>query len=277
MRSVKAWLLTVFFSLNVFICVGQVSESTTEEISITFERSEYGLIFTDIVVQDEKVKAMIDFGDPHKLQLSSTVIEKLGLETEPAGYKVADLFGNSWEVDQGIAEYVMIGDHRMQDMKFTSQSGEMETVSEQIETTFNAVVGWGFFKDYFTEIDYANSEFRLTETADASRGELFSIPFSAETGQLIIEGVLNTNPVKFIIDTGSPVSVIDPSVKKFTDSEEITLTLGDQEVKVNVYQQDLSVLSDLDVVGILGGNFLEMWKIVINPADQTLHFKEKSD
>ncbi len=142
-----------FMSLLLLFWLTSFSQTVTEKKlpnSIIFEKTNYGLIFTNILVNGKEVKAMIDFGDQHYLQLSSTLVGRLGLAIEPAGYQVADVYGNTYDVNQGTLNKLKVGNWQNESVEFTSQAGEMESVSEQIGTEFNAVVGWGYFKEYFT-------------------------------------------------------------------------------------------------------------------------------
>lgn len=52
---------------------------------LEFENTPYGLLFADIEVAGEPVRAMIDFGDPHVLSLSGTFVDAQGLAAEPTG------------------------------------------------------------------------------------------------------------------------------------------------------------------------------------------------
>ncbi|MGQ8364311.1 hypothetical protein [Glaciecola sp. 1036] len=147
----------------------------------------------------------------------------------------------------------------------------MESVSEQIGTEFNAVVGWGYFSHYFTEIDYQNGVFNLYKTSPESTETLSGVRFNTDAGPLIFSATLNNKEVNLMLDTGSPVSVFDPSKADISAVDDVQFTVNNQVVKVAKYEQDLSVLADLGVVGIVGGDFLAQYKVLIDPKNKRLY------
>jgi len=105
----KRLFILVILGLIVAISNGQSKTIYSEPNKITFIKTDYGLIFTTITVNGKDVKAMIDFGDQHKLQLSSTIINELNIITEKAGYQVSDVYGNTWDVKKGTAQKLIVG------------------------------------------------------------------------------------------------------------------------------------------------------------------------
>ncbi len=274
MKELKTLFILLIFGLSAANCNGQSKTTYFEPNKIGFEKTDYGLIFTNIKVNNNEVRAMIDFGDQHKLQLSSSLIEELNIETEKAGYQVSDVFGNTWDVNKGIANSLVVGTLEEINVEFTSQKGEMESVSQQIGTVFKAVLGWGYFKNYFTEIDYSANLMTLHSQKDFTVNEIFQIPYNKDASQLIIPAIVNNQKVNFMIDTGSPVTVIDSVFMEKLNNEKFIFKLDKQNFEIKAYPQDLSVLSDLEVVCILGGDFLKEWKVIINPKNNILHFKK---
>ena len=246
----------------------------TETNVINFETSDYGLIFTDIEVNNEPVRTMIDFGYFHQLQLSTTLVGNQKLETVKTGYQSGDVFGNIWDVYKGMAATVKIGSNTEKNIEFVTQEGDLESVSQQIDTEFDAVLGWGFFKNYFTEVDYSNHTFTLHQELPSNREDVFSIPYEKNANQLIITARIGDEPVKIMIDTGSPVTVVDKAFRDAPDGSLFNFQLADQDIGLIAYQQDLSVLTDLEIVAVLGGDFLRQWRIIIDPTENKLHFRE---
>ncbi|MGF1556871.1 aspartyl protease family protein [Paucihalobacter sp.] len=274
MKNFKTLFTFLFFGIFAASCSGQIRTTFVEPNKIFFEKTDYGLIFTNIRVNDKDVKAMIDFGDQHKLQLSSTLIDQLNIETEKAGYQVSDVYGNNWDVKNGTAQKLVVGTCEENNVEFSSQDGEMESVSQQIGTEFNAVLGWGYFKKYHTEIDYSASLFTLYDGKITIENEVFSVQFQKEANQLIIPAIIDNHKVNFMIDTGSPVTVVDSLELQKIDNQDFVFSIGGEEFKIKAYPQDLSVLADLGIKCILGGDFLKNWKIIIDPEHNVLHFKK---
>jgi len=272
MTNLRIIFCLMYLGITTFNGFAQSKNSKSESNTISFEKTRYGLIFTTLQVKDKKVKAMIDFGDQHQLQLSFSLVEQLNIETQKAGYQVSDVNGNVWDVYKGVISEFVVGSWHEKDVEFTSQEGEMEAVSEQIGTEFNAVLGWGYFKQFYTEIDYANSSMILHQNTDFLSSDGLQIPFSKNANQLIISVKVKGEEHKLMIDTGSPVTVVDTEFSKKLDNDLLKFKLDQQTVELQTYTQDLSVLADLEVVGILGGDFLQLWQIVIDPVKSVLHF-----
>lgn len=274
METIKTFFYVLFLTVALINFINHGSQPSAEPNRIYFEKTNYGLIFTTIHVNGEEVKAMIDFGDQHTLQLSSSLTERLHIETEITNYKVSDIHGNIWDVYRGELPELTVGTWKEQDVEFTSQEGEMEAVSQQIGTEFHAVLGWGYFKHYFTEIDYANGLMILYKNIHHSGSETMKVPFSRDANQLIIPAIIDGQEHKLMIDTGSPVTVVDTGMSKKMENDTFEFILDKQSITLKAYSQDLSVLADLGVVAILGGDFLQQWKIIIDPEESVLHFSE---
>ncbi len=274
MNALNSIIALFVWGSTATACCSQHKTNDLEPNTIAFEKTDYGLIFTTITVNEKTVKAMIDFGDQHKLQLSSTLIDELTIETEQAGYQVSDVFGNTWDVQKGTVRKLVVGAWEEYSVEFTSQKGEMESVSQQIGTEFHAVLGWGYFKDYFTEIDYSASLFTLYNLNHSVNDELFKVNYQNDANQLIIPATVYGQHVRFMIDTGSPVTVIDSSFNGTIDDDTLKFTIAKNDFEIKVYSQDLSVLADLEVVCILGGDFLSHWKVTVDPVNSALLFKK---
>ena len=267
--------LVFYTSAMVVFGYGQSVPSSNEVNIIAVSKSDYGLIFTDIIVNGTTVRAMIDFGDPHSLQLSSTLVEQQKIAMRATGRQVSDVFGNTWELQEGSVEKVTIGNWAAANVVFTSQNGEMEAVSEQIGTIFHAVVGWGYFKDYFTEIDYADNKIILYKHQPEISDHAFTTTFSIESGYLILKAGFNGEDIYLMLDTGAPVTFIDSTFQAKYNIEQLQIELGGALIILDVYAQDMSVLSDLGVVGMLGGDFLSAHRVFIDTQSNVLVFLRK--
>lgn len=251
------------------LLLNESSKSNT----IHFEKSPYGLLFTDVEINGQKVKAMIDFGDPNYLQLSSSLVSRQEIQVKKTKAVAMDVFGNSFDINKGIVKTVKIGNNTESNVEFSSSPNEMESVASQINTEFHAVIGWGYFKTYFTEINYANNTFTLTKEEPIGEEYLFHTPFDKNSNYLNIPVHFNQSKANLILDTGSPVSVIDSSYYQEKKLQSTDVSLGGKEVDLDFYIQNLSVLKSLNANGILGGDFLGKYTILIDPFEKTLYFK----
>lgn len=236
---------------------------------IKIEQSDYGLIFTEIIVNQKKVKAMIDFGDPHVLQLSSTLVENAKITVESTNAMMADIAGNTFKLNKGVAKEVIVGNWKMDDVKFASAPGEMESVSEQINTEFNAVVGWGYFADKYTVVDYKTNQFEVYLKKPTFKKAVFETTYDKSSNYLLIPAELNQQKISLLMDTGSPVTVIDDELYK---KKKMQLKVGNKKVDVRLEKQDLSVLEPLGAVGIIGGDFIQQYRMLIDPFEGNMIF-----
>lgn len=251
------------------------NDSTKESLNlINIEKSDYGLIFTNIQINGKKIKAMIDFGDPHILQISSEFVKNEKIQVIKTDAIAKDLFGNTFEINEGIAKEVIIGDWKNINLKFSSSPNEMELVSEEINIKFEAVVGWGYFSQYYTTIDYKSNKFELSKNKPNNENILFRTMYDKNSNYLSIPVVINASKENLIIDTGSPLSVIDSSYYYKNELNDLSFKLGNKDILIdNPHIQNLEMLKQLNAIGIIGGDFLGKYKITIDPFENKLSFK----
>ena len=243
---------------------------------INFEKSDYGLLFTTISVNGTKVKAMIDFGDPNVLQHSSSFVASEKILVSKTEAVAKDLFENTFEIHEGNAKKVIIGNWEHKNIEFSSSPNEMESVSKQINTKFDAVIGWGYFSKTYSQIDYKANRFILTDKKAFEDNILFTTSFNKNSNYLNVPVGINNAEANFIIDTGSPISMIDSGYYHQRQFKDIAIKLGDKEVLLHLEIQNLEILNQLNAKGIIGGDFLEQYKINIDPFKNELSFKKQN-
>jgi hypothetical protein len=256
--------LAILIFISLFNCKDTQKKAITPPLPkdpniINFQKSDYGLLFTTISVNGIKVKAMIDFGDPSILQLSSSFVASENIQVNKT---------------EAVAKDVIIGNWEHTNIEFSSSPNEMKAVSKQINTTFNAVVGWGYFNNKYTQIDYKANRFIVTETKAFKDPILLTTSFHKSSNYLNVPVSINNRKANFIIDTGSPISMIDSSYYQQKQFKDMAIKLGDKEVLLNLETQNLEMLHQLNAVGIIGGDFLAHYKINIDPLKKELSFKK---
>lgn len=246
------------------------SYQTSIQNTIEFEISPYGLLFTEIEVDGNRIKAMIDFGDPNILQISSTHVDRHGLVVKESKGVAMDIMGNQFKINSGIVKEVLIGTKTEQDVEFSSSPNEMESVSKQIGTEFHAVVGWGYFRKYYTTLEYSKLKFTLSEKPPDVVNNVASTHFIDSKSYLIIPVVINEKSVNALLDTGSPVSLVDRAL----GLDNLTkLKIGESEMQESFVSEDLSMLKDLGVSVLLGGTFLSNYRVHIDPVEMKITFE----
>jgi len=263
---------TLFYLLIASLAAFNGVYASDEPITLKFETSPYGLIFTDIEVNGEPLVAMIDIGDQQRLQVAFSTAEALAIPLEKAGFKAGDINGNQWDVYQGTLNTLKLGEQVFSDVRFSSSRGDIEGVAEQIATDFQAVIGWGFVKDYVVEFDYSNKHIRMSEHLPQGLLPTMTLAYEDQYGPLIISVKIAGKMRRVMLDTGASVSVFDPQLVKFGKDNEVSLNLGGEAITLTGYEQDLAVLADLEVVGILGSDLLHLYKVIINPLSHQVHF-----
>ena len=150
----------------------------------------------------------------------------------------------------------------------------MESVSKQINTEFDAVIGWGYFSKYYTQIDYKSNKFVLAEKKVFDDNIMFKSSFNKNSNYLNLPVLINNKKANLILDTGSPISLIDSSYINQREFEDIVVKLGDKDFPLNLEIQNLEMLNQINANGIIGGDFLEKYKVNIDPFKNELSFKK---
>lgn len=257
---------------------------------LEFEKTPYGLLFADIEVAGEPVRAMIDFGDPAVLSLATSFVDEHGLEAEPTGETMMYADGTTFQRLQGRVGSAIIGGQRLESVRFSSASGEIEAVAAQVGTPFEAVVGWGFFGTRRFVLDYAEGRFEFglegcPAGADAMRTR------KPGSSYLIVDGVLGKRPTRLLLDTGHPINVVDRNlldddrlageavtiehVAGRVDGRELTLTFDDWQQPLAFQPSDMKALEPLGVDAILGQPFLESLTFCHEAGSGQLYFYER--
>jgi len=148
----------LFCILVILVCLqNKQGVGQTAETKISVEKSPYGMLFTQIELNGHEVKAIIDFGDPSRFQISDSLVSLLNIPVRSTNKMAMDILGNQYPVNDGIIDSIKIGEMIVKNDSFSSSPKEMKIISQQINTHFDAVVGWGFFSDYYVKMDYHNN------------------------------------------------------------------------------------------------------------------------
>ena len=249
-------------------------------------------MFTEIEVAGESVPALIDFGDPYALQLADGWAAERGLELAPSGRTAMDLQGNPMDLLEGSIGPVRIGPVVIDETLFGSIPGEIERVADQVGTPFRAAVGWGFFGTRAFVLDYANRRI-LFRNDDCAGFEADAVLDRIDTAShLVTELRIGDRPLRALVDTGSPVNVIDTAalaralpdggravsiehVAGTVPGVEVDVALGSAERALRFEARDLSVLDPLGAQAILGGRFLEQVELCHAPGRGELRIRDR--
>jgi len=259
-------LLCLFVSLFFNYSKGQ----NAKENYISIHHSD-GLIFTDIQIDGEPIRALIDFGDPHVLMLSYSYATEKGLELIKTVEKAHYINGKSYDLYDGQVEKLKVGKWELDNIVFASSPEEIEDINKNISIHFDAVLGWSYFSQFNVTIDYHQNELCLSK-ADLNVSEFdFSSNFTEKNGYLEMEMEIDGEVKNFILDTGSPINLIDKST---LSNRKIHTAINGNNVNLKLYSTDLSLLKQMDIHGMLGTDFFKMFVISIDPFNEIILFQK---
>lgn len=282
----KKLLLIICFVIQV--CYGQSVKTIHLEI-------KKGYIFTTILVDGVKAKAMIDFGDPNLLQLSTTFIEKNKINTHKPGSKSYDAFGNEFELDSGKLVKLVVSDIIINHPSFLSGKYEIELVQKEIGVKFDATLGWEFFKHHIIKVDYKKKEITLMDSLPSLTNHFQKAAFK-KSNYISFDVQLDTTKATLILDSGSPFNLVDSSwysqQASFISSEIVSkkhkaifslefnriqtnFTKGDKTL-IDYYPYHLPELITHGFHGILGKPFFNEHLIYLDNKQKIMLFKKNS-
>jgi hypothetical protein len=232
--------------------------------TLNFEISPYNLMFTEVIIQNKTYKALIDFGDFAQVQLSSALIKELKLPTQPSDIMMADVNGNTYYLQTGMLNEIIVGDTAHKDITFYSADNEIDAVSQQVGTEFQVVLGFGFFKSENFVLDFTAKKIEVGITP--KKLLVHSVPVTTAYGYLIGQfETANTSNLALLFDTGTPISqidtsAVDPAFKDTTvsfqghqfPSKQVPISTGKTDMVLHMEVADLSQLKPLAVSGIYG-------------------------
>jgi hypothetical protein len=194
--------------------------------------------------------------------------------------------GASHELLEGTVRDVVIGGLTLQEVTFGAAPGEIDAVAEQVGTPFEAVVGWGFFGDRQFVLDYAARAFDLQVDACPADADA-AVVRRPGSSHLVVDGRIAGRDAGLLIDTGSPVNVVDADALARTaesgetariehvagtvEGRRLPVRIGALDTHLVFDVTDLAALDPMGVDAVLGGDFLRSVRICHDPADNSLH------
>lgn len=255
-----------------------------------FYISKYGLIFTKLFINGNQANTLIDLGDPNAFQLSTTFVEQFDIAVQKTGDLSSDIQGNKYELFEGFVKKIQFSDLVIEDIKIFSGYKELEYVSKEVKTKIDAVVGWGFLKDYNFKIDYRYKKLIFSTLPIQVNPTSIEIPYHKENSYLMLTVLIDSIKENLIIDTGSPYTVLDRmfyqkheivhlevKIKKYfffsIPSKRINTSFVDRTIPVDYYLYDLPELSKTNAVGILGGTFFRKYILIVDPEQKKIYLE----
>ena len=254
---VRSKVLTGMFLLYAFTASSQVSDVYSAAVQL----SSFNLLFAKVTINDRPMLALVDFGSPHSIEISSSMALRLGV------------------AQNGKIRTFGMGDFEAKNVTVQVTRDHIEKIAARVNTSFDVIVGWGFFSKFDVLLDYKNSFLQFSNTPFECNGCKYRFGYAVQKGVPVIEGVhIDTMKTNFLLDTGAPMSNIDVSIARF----ELPGATVSKVIKINHLSfEPIFRVMDLDIIkqsagckGILGNNFLADYTVCFNRAQKTISLKE---
>ncbi len=275
------WLTTIFAALVVaghglaqqLAATPAPATATVHQLPI--EVSSYPLVFVQVRVNGKEVRALLDTGSSAAVRLSTRLAQDLQLVlVADAKATVQGLDGRRLAVQSGTLDTFSLGDARDKDVAVEVAGDRVESVSAQVGTPFDVMLGWGFLARYNFILDYRKRELRFSEGAlppPSSQGA--AIHYSIANRLPVVTARIAGQDIKLLLDTGAPMCNLDAAFAQAPPGRIVSreLVLGGKPLAVEWRAKDLSVTRQaLGTSGTLGNNLLGLHAVHVNTRDQTI-------
>jgi hypothetical protein len=238
------------------------------------EISSYPLVFTDIEINGVKAKAMIDTGAFMPFQVSGTLAKRLELKLQPTGMKMSRLNGATLELMRGRVGSLSIGNYTARDVDVNVAEGNIESVSKQVNTPYDVIIGWGFLSKYYLTLDYRHKKLGFAEQEPhAAPGS--AVPFRTFHGAPLFDATVDGKPTVVLFDTGAPTCNLDlPSTKGDPSHlESHQLQASQLNLKLDFRPRNLEpIKKGLGAGAVAGNNLISLYLINIDPKKGQISF-----
>jgi predicted aspartyl protease len=234
--------------------------------------SDVGLVFIPASVDGAPVRALVDSGSFRTVQLSSTIVERLHLQTTESDRSSSRYEGGPQRMFKARVRSFTVGPLESTDLDAVVVPDDIERIATQVATAFDVVLGWGFLSRQAVMLDFASRTLRFNEPVPP-RAPKFSWPYETKNGLPIINGEIEGKPTTWLFDTGAPICNLDPSlaVSQIGDRLQIAASVAGQNVSIQCRIKDLGPLrASTGVDGVIGMNLLREYAVRIDPAAHTV-------
>jgi hypothetical protein len=253
--------------------------STLAQCQVTVHKnaiqiSPYNLIFTKIKINGKEILALVDSGSFRTVELSSTLAKELNLSlTETT--KVARRYeGKVFHLKTGRIDSLAIGDYEKQNVEIDVIEGDIENISAEVDTNFEAILGWGFISSHYTLLDYKNLSLQFSESPMTPGNKKLSINYLVVNNVPVIKGLIDNQPVNLLFDTGAPMCNLDLSMTSAPKGEKVSkeVVIEKNRLPLEWRVKDLSAIKkSLDCVGVIGNNLLKGYALYFDTKNRVVH------
>jgi predicted aspartyl protease len=249
--------------------------------------SDYRLPFCDVQVNGHPARALLDSGGSTGIQLASTFVAALGLQTEQTPGQRTRLDGSARVRRTGRLDTFALGDEHMTEVPFDTLEGDVERIAAEVGTEFQVILGWRFFAERTMLLDYPGGRLWLSrpgqrlEDLRRTVTPALILDYDDQSGLPLVAGQIADVPVTFLVDTGAPFSTLDrelartlpapidvrqvPLRSQMVPLEIRDVRFGQQPFALGFLPKDLTSLRPTGARGVLGNSLLINHPLFIDP------------
>lgn len=251
---------------------------------LPIEYTDYQLIFGTITINGEKVTALFDTGNFSELRISITFAKKHGIQLRSAEITSKSVNGSNGDIMKGKLDSLSIAGLILKNYEFDCIENYIENVSKKVNKSFDVVVGWPFFRNYFFELDIKRQYLSFSKKQFWKENDSGFIPLVSVNNVPVIKGEIQGTISNLLFDCGAPFSKIDSSFASQIIREKDTLesfksykipmkvfdvTFHDSKYRINLNPSDIK---NTRCNGIIGNNFISKYQIRFNPISSSIKF-----
>jgi predicted aspartyl protease len=266
------WKTFIFAGL---VFAGHVpAQQTAAVYKVAIEVSDYPLVFVSVQVNDRQVRALLDTGSSSAVRQSSRLARELKLAlVADTKASVQGLDGRRLAMERGKLDTLSLGGMLDKNVGVEVTGDRVESVSSQVGTPFDLILGWGFLSRYHFLLDYRRGLLLFSEGPLPPPGQGEAIPYSIVNRLPVIPASIAGQDVKLLLDTSAPMCNLDAAFAQATAGQILSrkLLLGSKPVMVEWRVKDLSVTRQaLGTTGTLGNNLLSRYAVHVNIRERTI-------
>ncbi len=266
----------------LLLYAGTAVAGDTEVYSAAVQLSSFNLLFTKVTINDREVLALVDFGSSNSIELSSSLAGRLAMPLSNAPVKVTAPGSNEHPAQTGKIKLFAMGDYEERNITVSVRRDHIEAIAARLNTSFDVIIGWGFFSRFDVLLDYRNSFLQFSHSPFKCPGSNYRFGYAVKNGVPVIEGVhIDTLKTNFLFDTGAPMCNIDVSLAHY----ELPGATISKVIKIDQLSfEPIFRVMDLDLIrqsagckGVLGNNFLAGYTVCINRTQKAIYLRENNN
>lgn len=236
--------------------------------------SPYNLIFTRVKINGKEVLALIDSGSFRAVELSSTLAEELKIPLVETTKIVRRYEGKDFYLKSGQIDKLSVGNYEKQKVAIDVVEGDIENISKQVNTNFEAVLGWGFISQFYTQIDYRNLLMQFGESPLKFDKDKLKINYSVVNNAPVVKGTIDNQAINLLFDTGAPMCNLDVGIAGAPKNEKISkkLQIENNNFLLEWRVKDLTAIKEsLGSDAVIGNNFLKNYTVYFDTKNKVIH------